>query len=196
MKLGYSGIEGSFSEEAALFYASQMRDVSEKGAAKEIETVPLLDMDGVLEAIKNGEIDQGIFPVVNSTGGLVQTAFEAMGRYNFVMKEKLPFEVHQCLMAKPGTGVMEIKKVASHPQALSQCENYLKTKFPNAELIEWSDTASAARDLQKGELSEDTAVLAPAQSAKQYSLQLLEERVQDNHPNITTFIIVKPPRHD
>jgi prephenate dehydratase len=35
----------------------------------------------------------------------------------------------------------------SHPQALKQCRMYLKRKWFGIELEEYSDTASAARDL-------------------------------------------------
>lgn len=183
MSIGYSGIEGSFSEEAALEYTRKNN--------LEGMPIPLLDMDGVLKALNAGEIDLGIFPVSNSTGGLVETAFEAMGRYTFQLIDQLPFEVHQCLLALPGTKIKDIKQITSHPQALTQCKNYLATKFPDAKKVQWSDTASAARDLANGTLPADSAVLAPAQSAKVYGLELLEERVQDHHPNITTSIIVK-----
>lgn len=183
MTIGYSGIEGSFSEEAALEYAEK--------ASLQSDPIPLLDMDGVLKALNAGEIDRGIFPVSNSTGGLVETAFEAMGKYTFKVIDQLPFEVHQCLLALPGTKIEDIKQVSSHPQALTQCKNYLATKFSDAKLVEWSDTASAARDLANGTLPADSTILAPAQSAKVYHLNLLEEKIQDNHPNITTFIIVE-----
>jgi prephenate dehydratase len=176
MILAYSGIKGSFSEEAAIAYDPNA------------ELLPALDMDGTLEAVNQGTADLGIFPVTNSTGGLVETAYEAMGRHDFQLVDKLPFEVNQCLLALPNTKPEDIKKIASHPQALTQCKNYLSKTFPNAELVEWSDTATAARDLKEKSI----AVLAPAQSAKEYGLEILAEKVQDEHPNITTFIIIKP----
>lgn len=187
MKLGVSGITGSFSEEAALAYKAKIAREHE-----EVEIIYLLDMEGVLKAIEEGTIDRGIFPVVNSIGGLVDTAFLAMGTYRFKILDKLPFEVNQCLLAKPGLEKGDILQVTSHPQALAQCQNYISREFPKAQRVEWSDTASAARDLEKGLLPDFSAVLAPAKSAEVYNLNVLESRVQDNHPNITTFIIVTP----
>lgn len=182
-KIGVSGDAGSFSEEAGLIYAQR------EGIEPEI--IYAIDMEGVLSRLDKKEIEIGIFPVVNSRGGLVQTAFEAMGKHLFTLDGELWLEVHQCLMVLPGTKKEQIKKVTTHPQAISQCERYLRRELPTAKLIEWKDTAKAAKDLSTGILSSDTAVIAPARSAQIYNLEILDKGIQDNHPNLTTFIIVK-----
>jgi len=182
-KIAVSGDAGSFSEEAGLLYAQR--------EGLEPKIIYAIDMEGVLSLVEKGEVEFGIFPVVNSRGGLVQTAFEAMGRHLFIMISELWMEVHQCLMVLPEVKKEEIKKIATHPQAFSQCERYIKREFPDVKLIDWEDTAKAARDLSIGVLSKDTAVIAPARSAQIYNLQLLDKGIQDNHPNLTTFIVVK-----
>lgn len=183
IKIGVSGDAGSFSEEAGLIYAQR--------EGFEPEIVYAIDMEGVLNGLDNKQFDYGIFPVVNSRGGLVQTAFEAMGKHMFNLVDELWLEVQQCLMVLPGTTKDSIKNIATHPQAISQCERYIKKEFSEAKLINWEDTAKAARDLSAGVLSKDTAVIAPARAAKLYGLEILEKNIQDNHPNLTTFIIVK-----
>lgn len=180
--LALSGEPGSFSEEAALIYARRV--------GVDPELVYAVDMEGVLQALDRGEADTGIFPVVNSRGGLVHPAFHAMGAHTFQMIDELWMEVHQCLMAVPGKAKADIRTIASHSQALAQCDRYLKREFPSVKLIEWKDTAKAAKDLSEGVLSTDTAVIAPARSAHLYGLELLESGIQDQHPNLTTFIIV------
>lgn len=182
IRIAVSGDAGSFSEEAGLLYAQR------NGINAQI--IFKTDMEGVLAALDKKQADVGIFPVVNSRGGLVQTAFEAMGKHLFKYTDELWLEVYQCLMVKPGVTKKQIKKIASHPQALSQCERYLRKEFPNAQLIEWEDTAKAAHDLAKGIIKKDTAVIAPARSAQIYNLKLLAKGIQDNHPNLTTFIVV------
>lgn len=183
IKLAVSGDKGSFSEEAGLLYAQRM-------GWDNPELVFAIDMEGVLKVVNSGQSEYGIFPVVNSRGGLVQTAFEAMGKYLFEMKDELWFEVYQCLMVRPGVTKEQIKKIASHPQALSQCDRFIKREFPHVELVEWEDTAKAAKDLSEGLFSDDTAVIAPSRSAQIYGLDLLQKGIQDMHPNLTTFIIV------
>ncbi len=182
-KLAVSGERGSFSEEAGLLYAERM--------GTEMGLIFAVDMEGVLSRVERGEVELGIFPVVNSRGGLVQTAFEAMGRHLFKMIDEVWLDVHQCLMAMPGIEQSAIRKIVSHPQAISQCERYLAKEFKGIELQEWEDTAKAAKDLAAGILPSNVAVIAPARSAQIYGLNLLARGIQDNHPNLTTFIVVK-----
>jgi prephenate dehydratase len=183
MKLALSGDRGSFSEEAALIYAQRV--------GVESELIYSIDMESVLTALDEGRADTGIFPVVNSRGGLVHPAFHAMGAHTFRMVDELWMEVRQCLMVRPGISKSDIVEVATHSQALAQCDRYLKRELPQAKLTEWDDTAKAARDLSLGVFGESTAVIAPARSAQIYGLTLLESGIEDQHPNLTTFIIVK-----
>lgn len=43
----------------------------------------------------------------------------------FIVAEHV-FRVEHCLLALPGTKLSDVKKVMSHPQALAQCDNYLR----------------------------------------------------------------------
>ena len=181
--LAVSGDAGSFSEEAGLLYAQRM--------SLDPEILFAIDMEGVLKMVDAGEAEYGIFPVVNNRGGLVRPAFTAMGQYTFEMVDELWFEVYQCLMALPGVSKESITSITTHSQAIAQCERYIKREFPDAKLVDWDDTAKAAKDLAEGVLPKDTAVIAPARSAELYKLDLLEKGIQDNHPNLTTFIVVK-----
>ena len=181
--IGVSGDRGSFSEEAAILYA--------ENSGSKIKIAYLIDMDRVLSALNRGTIDLGIFPVVNSRGGLVHPAFEAMGKYRFRMIDEIWLNVKQSLLVRKNITKGKVKAVASHSQALVQCERYLEKEFPKIRLIEWEDTAKAARDLASGELKKNTAVIAPARSAAMYGLKVLARNIQDMHPNLTTFILVQ-----
>ncbi len=181
--LGISGEAGSFSEEAGLLYAQR------KGMAAQL--VYLTDMEGVLAAIEKGKIETGIFPVVNSRGGLVKMAFQAMGNHLFQMIDEVWLEVRQSLLVQPGVKSSQIDHIVSHTQALAQCERYLQKEFRRAELTEWQDTAKAAHDLALGKLGKTTAVIASERCAHIYGLEVLARNIQDSHPNLTTFIVVK-----
>lgn len=181
--IGVSGDKGSFSEEAAILYSA--------GSGLEPKIFYLIDMEGVLSALNAGTIDLGIFPVVNSRGGLVHPAFKAMGKYQFKMIDEIWLDVKQSLLSKKNIVKTDITAVASHSQALAQCERYLEKEFPKIKLIEWEDTAKAARDLAEGKIKRNVAVIAPARCAKMYDLQVLDKNIQDAHPNLTTFIVVK-----
>lgn len=182
MRIAVAGDPGSFSEEAGLLYAQR-------------ENLPpnlifATDMAGVLRAVNEERAEIGVFPVVNSRGGLVQSAFHAMGEYSFAFIGEVWLEVQQCLMALPGTTIADITGITSHPQALAQCERYLARTFPGIPTQEWIDTARSAHDLAAGVLPKTHAVLAPARAAHLNGLELLARGVQDQHPNLTTFIVV------
>jgi len=104
---------------------------------------------------------------------------------------ELWMEVFQCLMVLPGMQKEDITEIVSHSQALAQCERYLKNIFPSAPQREWQDTAKAAKDLHDGVLPSTTAVIAPARSAQIYELDIIGKGIQDQRPNLTTFIIVQ-----
>lgn len=183
IKLGVSGEAGSFSEEAGLVYA--------KSVNVQFQMHYLIDMEGVLAAIESKVIDWGIFPVVNMHGGLVRMAFDAMGKYSFKVIDELWFPVQHFLLAKPDVSLQQINRIYSHSQGLLQCRHYLQRNFDHMELIEWQDTAKAAKELAQGILTEDSAVIAPQRAASIYKLQILAEHIQDESPNLTAFIIVK-----
>lgn len=182
-QFGVSGDLGSFSEQAALLYA--------KRANITVSLVYLIDMEGVLAALERKEIELGILPVVNLQGGLVKPAFEAMGKHAFNPIDDLWLHVHQCLLALPGLSTQQITHIVSHPQGLAQCAHFIKKKFKGCELVEWCDTAQAAKALAAGTLPPSAAVIAPESCAALYGLTLIEKHIEDNDRNLTAFIIVK-----
>lgn len=182
--IGVSGGKGSFSEEAAVYYC-------QKHKIKNYKIAYLITAEGVLGDLVQGKIDLGIFPIENSNGGIVYEAVYAMAKYTFKIKSFFEIDVRHNLLVLPGTNSSKIKKIASHQQALKQCRMYLKRKWPKTELIEWSDTAEAAKDLSSGKLGPDTAIVAPRVCADLYNLEILEESIQDLKFNFTTFLAVE-----
>ncbi|MBX9839362.1 prephenate dehydratase [Silvanigrella sp.] len=183
MILGVSGDVGSFSEEAAIKYSKQTNH--------SFELKYLIDIEGVLTSLTNHSIQFGIFPVVNLKGGLVKTAFEAMGKYHFKYIENIFIEIEHNLITKNEVSLNEITTIVSHPQAFAQCQKYLKSNFPNAEYIEWKNTALAARNLSEGLFPLNTAVIGHKKTASLYNLKIREEKIQDEFENLTAFIIVE-----
>lgn len=182
--IGVAGNIGSFSEEAANYYCG-------KNKIENYKLEYLISVAGVLKALSDDKIDKGVFPIENSNGGIVYEAVYAMSEYLFKIEKLFEIDVRHCLLVKKGVNAHDIKKIASHPQALKQCRMYLKRKWESVELQEYSDTADAAKDLQSGTLSPDTAVIAPKICAELYELDLLEEGIQDLKFNFTTFIMAE-----
>ena len=182
MRIGVSGVEGSFSEEAARTYAKKWLK------KKPIKIEYLVSAENVLTAIEDGTVDLGIFPIENSNGGIVIEAVYAMAKHRFVVKKIFEIDVHQNLLVKKGINSGQIKTIASHDQALKQCRMYLKRLWPKVKWQEYPDTAKAAKDLASGVLPKTTAVIASRAAAALYKLTIFEESIQDLKFNYTSFV--------
>ena len=112
-----------------------------------------------------------------------------MANHNFNIEKIFEIDIKMNLMALPGIKREEIKKIISHQQALHQCRMYLKRIWPEAELEEYSDTASAAKDIREGILPKNSAAIAPRICSELYNLELIEEGIQDLKFNFTTFMV-------
>lgn len=184
MKIGFAGTRGSFSEEAANEYIRRQGGSDNK-------LVPLLQAEQVLEALENEEIDVGIFAIENSNGGVVTEYLPAIAKHRFSMDSIFEIAVNHMLLVLPGTKQEDIDQVVSQNQALRQCRTYLNRRWPDVEVREYVDTATAAKDLKEGTLPPTTAVIASKVAGETYGLEALEENIQDLKFNFTTFIVGK-----
>jgi prephenate dehydratase len=179
--VGVMGGKGSFSEEAANMYCRDQ-------GITEYQLVYLLVAENVLKAMHEGTVDVGIFPIVNSTTGLVEVAFTAVAKYSFAIRKTFVMGIHQNLLVLPGTDVKDISAVVSQKPALGQCRGFLDNNFPDIAQVEYKDTAEAARDLANGTLPPNTAVIANKSCADIYGLEILFEDIEDLKTNATTFV--------
>lgn len=179
MTIGIAGAPGAFSEQAALKYNPDAK----------IDF--LVSVENVLTELEKGTIDTGIFPIENSTGGVVIEAVYAMARHRFEIEELFEIEVNQNLIVQKGVTAADITAITSHDQALKQCRMYLKRMWPTIDLQPYADTALAAKDLAEGTLPRTTAVVASARAAELYGLDILEEKIQDLKFNYTVFVVGK-----
>ena len=92
------------------------------------------------------------------------------------------------LMSLPATDKSQIKTIATHPHAESQCRSYIAKNFPHTEIIETPSTAAAAKGLTEGKYD---AAIAASIAAKNYNLKLIAENIGDNENAITRFVLVE-----
>jgi prephenate dehydrogenase len=182
--IGYQGIPGSFSEEAARTYMSEEH-------LDHVRTVPCLSSKGVMDALACYAIDRGIIAMENARGGVVHESIHALAKARCHVRSMFHIQVNQCLITKPGIALSDITEIKSHPQALKQCSKYLEKNFSSIPQIEAEDTAEAARKLHAGEYSDTTAVIAPARAAEIYELNVSKFGIQDLKDNKTLFLVVE-----
>lgn len=143
--------------------------------------------EDVFEAVNTGNAKFGVIPVENSTAGSVHESYDLIMKYRFYVVGAYDLKIEHCLCAKQGTKYEDISDVYSHPQALAQCNNFLKNfDFTG---INFTNTAAAAKYVSESD-KKDIGVICSELAAKKYGLKILKRNVQNNNNNRTRFIVI------
>lgn len=143
--------------------------------------------EDVFEAVNKGEAVFGVIPVENSTAGSVHESYDLIMKYRFYVVGAYDLKIEHCLCAKEGTKYEDITDIYSHPQALSQCSNFVKNfDFTG---VNYSNTAAAAKFVAESS-KKNIAVICSELAAKKYGLKILKRNVQNNNNNRTRFIVI------
>lgn len=143
--------------------------------------------EDVFEAVNQGSAKYGVIAVENSTAGSVHESYDLIMKYRFYVVGAYDLMINHCLCAKENTKYEDIKEVYSHQQALSQCDNFLKSfDFTG---VNYSNTAAAAKHISQSDRN-DVAVICSEFAAKKYGLKILKRNIQNNNKNITRFIVI------
>jgi len=176
MRIAFQGAPGAYSEAAA------------QRAWPGAETVPCEHFEDVFAAVASGHTSHGLLPVENSTGGSIHQNYDLLLEHDLPIVAETELQVVHSLIALPGTELSEIRRVCSHPQALAQCEAFLR-RLPNIEIVATYDTAGSARLIRDQGLR-DTAAVASARAAEIFGLAVLQSAIQDYRDNITRFLLI------
>ena len=180
IKYAYLGPAGTFTEAALL-----------KIAAKDDQLIAYANVTAALDAVRKGECNKALVPIENSVEGVVaRTLDELASGEPLVITVETTLPVTFSLMTLDKTDIKDIKSIATHPHAESQCRSYIAKNFPNAQVIETSSTAAAAKGLSKGDY--DAAIAAPI-AARNYQLKIIAEDIGDNTTAVTRFVVVEKP---
>jgi prephenate dehydratase len=176
MRIAFQGATGAYSEAAAL------------KAWPHAETVALDSFDDVFAAVAAGRVSHGILPVENSIGGSIHRNYDLLLDHDLPIVGEVELQIVHHLLALPGVALPDVRRVFSHPQALAQCERFLRT-LPGVEIVATYDTAGSARIIRDQGLR-DTAAVASRRAADVFGLESIREGIQDFDHNITRFIVV------
>jgi len=180
IKYAYLGPAGTFTEAALL-----------KIAKGEDQLIAYANVTAALNAVRSGECNKALVPIENSVEGVVARTLDELAIGDpLVITAETTLPVTFSLMTLEATEKSAINIIATHPHAESQCRSYIAKNFPNAQVIETTSTAAAAKGLSKGEY--DGAIAAPI-AAKNYKLKVVAENIGDNTAAVTRFVVVEKP---
>ena len=175
----YLGPEGTFAEQAArvLVPGDELRSAVSVHAA--------------IAALRARQVDAACVPVENSVEGSVPATLDAMveGEPVLAVAEAV-LPVQFSVLVRPGTGVADVRTVATHPHAAAQVRCWLGTHLPDATTMLTDSTSAAAVAVLEGRA--DAAVCAPVALAH-YPLAELASRVHDKDDAQTRFLLLRRP---
>ena len=181
-QVAIQGFRGSFHEVAARQYFGSGPALS--GCATFGELVA---------RVEDGRAEAGLMAVENSLAGSILPNYLLLERAALVITGEVYLPIAQHLLARPGTRLADVRAVHSHPMALRQCGDFL-SQHPTWQLVETEDTGLSAQLLAESPASDahTIAVVAGAQAAAAFGLDILVPVINDDPNNYTRFLALAP----
>ncbi|MBF0200131.1 MAG: 3-deoxy-7-phosphoheptulonate synthase [Desulfamplus sp.] len=174
----YLGEVGTFSHKAASQYFGT-----------DMESSPVPSFRDIFEHVKIGEADFGIIPIENSLSGSIHENYDLLLEYELHITGELSLRVVHNLIAHPGTKIEDIKRVLAPPPAFQQCRRFLDAN-PDMKIVPVNATGSAVKRIAESGILEDAAI-GSVEAARIFSMNVLEESIEDNPRNFTRFVVIE-----
>ena len=175
LKVAYSGVEGAFAHIAAgrIFPEGNL--------------VSCRDFKAAYDSVVSGENDVAVLPIENSYAGEVGQTIDLIFSGTLFINGIYELEIRQNLLGVPGATVEDVKKVISHPQALSQCHDYIELR--KLETEEANNTAFAAKSVAEAN-DKSLGAIASVETAEIYGLKVLATNINKSGENTTRFAVL------
>ena len=171
---------GSFSEMAAMQYFGSS-----------VKILSCNSFEQVSKEVKTGNASYAILPIENSQTGGINNVHDLLLNENLFAIGEVILRIEHCLISHPHIRWKQIEKIYSHPQALAQCESYLRKTFPHCRIIPVYDTAGSIKQIKEsGDL--EAAGIASRRAAEYYGMKIMESGIEDNPSNYTRFLVFYP----
>lgn len=173
--VAYLGPEASFSHLAAQSHFGTSTRFS-----------PQATIFRVFDEVERGKVQWGVVPVENSLEGSVNLTLDRLISTSLKIRAEIFLRISYCLLSTIDQ-MDSITSVYSHPQALAQCQSWLRVNLPHCGLIGVESTAAAAQRILKDSVG---AAIASRLAAVRYGLHILSEEIEDNPANTTRFLVI------
>ncbi|RWR95123.1 arogenate dehydratase/prephenate dehydratase 2, chloroplastic-like protein [Cinnamomum micranthum f. kanehirae] len=178
VRVAYQGVRGSYCQEAAVKAFSSVSNC---------DAFPCDHMEDAFQALNDRSADRAVIPVENSIDGPIDRNLDLLLRHDGIrIVGELILPVNHCLLALPGVSRSDLRRIVSHPQALSHCRTNLAAAA-DLEIDEVPNSADAARYVSEDRIA-DTAVIGSKIAAREFGLEVLEQNFQDPNGNFNRFL--------
>lgn len=182
LKIAHLGPTGTYAEAAALAYAqTELADT-------DFCLQPYPNIAQTLLAVAGGEVELAIVPVENSIEGSVTMTADTIWQLTATLQiqQAIVLPIHHALISI-ASNLNQIETVYSHPQALSQCQEWLQQHLPQAGRISENSTTAALTTLAD---RPQAAAISSVRAAKLYNLPVLVQPINDYPDNQTKFWVI------
>jgi chorismate mutase/prephenate dehydratase len=175
IRVAYLGPQGTFSEQAV-----------RQHFGRAVEALPAPSIDEVFRSAESAAAHFAVVPAENSTDGVVGRTLDLLLVTPLRICGEIELRVRQNLLAR-APRLAAVKRVYSHAQSLAQCNGWLNQNLPNAERVQVSSNAEAARRASK---EKGAAAIAGEAAAGLYRLKVLGRGIEDDPNNTTRFLVL------
>lgn len=176
-RIAIQGIKGSNHHKVAMEYFKDAFDL-----------VECRSFHGMIDCLLDKKADRAVMAIENSIAGSIIPNYNLVSDNDLHIIGEHYLQIHHHLMVLNGQRLDEITEVRSHPMALLQCREYLKTQ-PHIKMVEDVDTAETAKVIGENQLK-GIAAIAPEMAAEMYGLEIIAREIQTIKNNATRFIIL------
>lgn len=175
LRVAYLGPEGTYSHLAARRQFGKCVDFVAASAISEIFTL-----------VERGGADLGVVPVENTTEGAVTQSFDALVNSKVTLVGEILVPVQHQLLSQSGR-MEDIQQVASHPQPLGQCREWLEMHLAGLPRMETASTVVAA---QRAASDSSLAAIGSSLAAEVNNLKVVAGNIEDRGDNTTRFVVI------
>lgn len=163
-------------------------------AIKGYEEKPMRTITAVFSELNSNSKSLAVLPIENSIEGTVKETIDNLIK---IQSDKVKIlgetvvSIEHCLITF-AKDFSQIQKIKSHPQAISQCYDYIYSKFNDNIILESeSSTANAVKSLTVEQ--PQIAAIGNKYSAEYYNMPILDTNINDEKFNQTRFILLGIP---
>lgn len=176
----FQGERGAFSEEAARRLLGQR-----------VRVAPCPRFEDVFRSLAEKKVQAAVVPIENSLAGSVHENYDHLLHHDLPIVAETSVRIVHNLIAPPGVGFRQIRRVFSHPVALNQCLRFFSA-HPRIERVSFYDTAGSVKMIMEQGL-EDAAGIASELAAENYGANILKRSIEDDRRNFTRFFLLRRP---
>jgi prephenate dehydratase len=166
-----------------------MATVAMLGNLRGLEIIACTVSAEVMAKVVSGDVDAAVLPIENSLHGSVAEHYDLLLELPVRIERESLLRVRHNVIAAPGVKMGDVRRVMSHPVALSQCRRFLAA-HREFEAVPFYDTAGSVKHLMTEGLR-DVAGIAPDLAASWYGAQVLLAGVEDHADNFTRFHLIR-----